>query len=86
MVKTYQRKKPQCVEALQFKYSKEGIEEMKAFCTTLTDWGKNRHLTAIGWCEFGDYIAYDGEYVVKENDTYIPMSREDFEDTYELDL
>lgn len=75
MIKQY-RKKPVVIEAVQFIYSKEGIEELRAFCgTSLGLVRKERHPSAIGEAQIGTledgvhltvkHIATEGDYIIK---------------------
>lgn len=72
------RKKPVIIDAVQFKYSTEGINELKDFCgSALGSYGKNRHMTAVGWAEIGTledgdsstsqvkHIASEGDWIIK---------------------
>ena len=90
------RKKPVVIEAIQFKYSKEGIEELKKFCgTALGNIRKDRHIGAIGEAEIGTledgvnltvkHIATEGDYIIRGvQGEYYPCKPSIFQATYEL--
>lgn len=94
MIKLY-RKKPVVIEAVKFVYSKEGIEELKAFCGPyLLQTNKNRHIGAIGEAHIGtledgnvlqvDHIATEGDYIIKGvAGEFYACKSEIFEATYE---
>jgi hypothetical protein len=63
--------------ALKFKYSTEGIEEMKEFCgNDFISGGKSRHPSAIGWikinCDGKILTVTEGQYVVKSTYQLFP--------------
>ncbi len=75
MIKTY-RKRPVTIQAVRFVYSKEGIDELKAFCgDCLGTTRKDRHMGSVGEAEIGTledgknltvkHIATEGDYVIK---------------------
>lgn len=96
MIKIY-RKKPVQIQALKFEYSAAGVAELKQFCgDALKDYGKNRHMTAIGWAEIGTledgsgdssqakHIATEGDYIIRGvQGEFYPCKPEIFELTYE---
>ena len=48
------KKKPVVIEAIKFKYSPAGIAAVAEFCGKAAgDFGKDRHLTAVGWMQIG---------------------------------
>lgn len=75
----FYKKKPVRIEAIQFIYSQEGLEALAKFCgDSLGDYGKERHLTAVGWAEIGTledggkggapqvkHLATEGDYIIK---------------------
>ena len=90
------RKKPVTIEAVQFVYTTEGIEQLKEFCgAALGDIKKNRHPSAkaeaqIMTLEDGkDYfivahVATEGDWVIKGVQGEFYACKPDiFEQTYE---
>lgn len=91
------RKKPVTVEAVQFRYSEEGIAELQAFCgDDLISYGKNRSLNAVGWAHIGTledggddsgyvkHIAFEGDWIIKGvQGEFYPCKPDIFEKTYE---
>jgi hypothetical protein len=70
------RKKPVIIEAIEFVYSKEGIEQLKQFCgSALGNTHKELHPDALGEAELGTledgvhltvkHIATEGDYIIR---------------------
>jgi hypothetical protein len=95
MIKHY-RKKPVAIEAVQFVYSKEGIDELKSFCgPAMGNTYKARHMGAIGEveiCTLEDgvnltvkHIATEGDYIIKGiAGEFYPCKPAIFNVTYEV--
>lgn len=91
------RKKPVTVEAVQFRYSEDGINELKRFCgDQLISYGKDRSLLAVGWAHIGTledgnessgqvkHIATEGDWIIKGvQGEFYPCKPDIFEQTYE---
>lgn len=91
------RKKPVTIEAVQFQYSKAGIEELQAFCGDQLKWyGKDRHPDSKGWAHIGTledgndlvgtakHIATEGDWIIKGvQGEFYPCKPDIFEATYE---
>lgn len=89
------RKKPVVIEAVQFKYSEEGISELRRFCgEALGVVRKERHITAVGEAEIGTledgvhltvkHIATEGDWIIKGVQGEFYACKPDiFEQTYE---
>jgi hypothetical protein len=78
MIKQY-RKKPEVIEAVQFVYTKEGIEELRAFCAPyLLSTNKMRHIGAIGEAHIGK-LANIGKL---EDDHYKQVVHIAYEDDF----
>ena len=91
------RKKPVVIEAIQFVYSKSGIDELRAFCLgSVGIVSKARHMDAIGQAEIATledgsdkltvkHIASEGDWIIKgiSGDFYL-CKPDIFEQTYEL--
>jgi hypothetical protein len=89
------RKKPVIIEALEFEYSKEGIERLREFCgTALGNTHKERHPSALGEAEIGTledgvhltvkHIATEGDYIIKGvQGEFYPCKPDIFWQTYE---
>lgn len=96
MIKTY-RKKPVEIQAVEFKYSAEGIVELTSFCgPELRDYGKHRHPDAKGWAEIGTledgspetgqakHIAIEGDFIIRGiQGEFYPCKPKIFYETYE---
>ena len=70
------RKKPVIIDAIEFKYTNDGIQLLKEFCgTALGNIHKERHPTAKGEAELGTledgvhltvkHIATEGDFIIK---------------------
>ena len=91
------KKKPVVIEAIKFEYSSAGIAAVAAFCGKAAgDFGKERHLTAVGWMQIRtledgvdgspqvDHIAQEGDYIIKGvQGEFYPVKPDIFEATYE---
>ena len=89
------RKKPVTIEALEFVYSKEGIEQLKAFCgAALGNMHKERHKDALGEAEIGTledgvhltvkHIATEGDFIIRGvQGEFYPCKPDIFWQTYE---
>lgn len=89
------RKKPVVIEAIEFEYSKEGIERLKQFCgPALGKIQKQRHPDAIGEAEIGTledgvilkvkHIATEGDFIIKGiQGEFYPCKPDIFWQTYE---
>lgn len=91
------RKKPVVIEAIQFVYSKEGIDELKKFAgAAVGKVGKERHWDAKGYAEIGTledgdhpefkvvHIATEGDYIIRGvAGEYYACKPEIFLQTYE---
>jgi hypothetical protein len=89
------RKKPVEIEAVQFKYSEDGIAELRQFCgSALGRTHKERHITAVGEAEIGTledgvhltvkHIATEGDWIIKGVQGEFYACKPDiFEQTYE---
>jgi len=89
------RKKPVIIEALEFEYSKEGIERLREFCgPALGSTHKERHPSALGEAEIGTledgvhltvkHIATEGDYIIKGvQGEFYPCKPDIFWQTYE---
>lgn len=91
------RKKPVVIEAVQFFYTKESLEELQKFCGPALRWfGKDRHPDAIGWAHIftledgnantgeAKHIATEGDWIIKGvQGEFYPCKPDIFEATYE---
>jgi hypothetical protein len=89
------RKKPVIIEAVEFVYSKEGIEKLREFCgQALGNTHKDRHPDAQGEAEIGTledgvhltvkHIATEGDYIIKGvQGEFYPCKPDIFWKTYE---
>lgn len=91
------KKKPVVIEAIRFEYSSTGIAAVAAFCgNAVGDFGKGRHLTAVGWVQIRtledgvdgspqvNHIAQEGDYIIKGvQGEFYPVKPDIFEATYE---
>jgi len=90
------RKKPVEIEAIQFKYTKEGIDELRDFCGKyLGPVTKERHIGSIGKAlirtlEDGEgdmtakHVATEGDWIIKGiKGEFYPCKPDIFEATYE---
>lgn len=90
------RKKPVEIEAIQFEYSQEGINSLRAFCgEQLGPVTKERHIGALGKAlirtlEDGEgsmaakHIATEGDWIIKGiKGEFYPCKPDIFEETYE---
>jgi len=89
------RKKPVIIEALEFEYSKEGIERLIEFCgTALGKIEKQRHPSAKGEAELGTledgihltvkHIATEGDFIIRGvQGEFYPCKPDIFWQTYE---
>lgn len=91
------RKKPVTIDAVQFTYSESGIRELQEFCgDQLVSYGKDRHLTAVGWAHIGTledgdestgqvkHIATEGDWIIKGvQGEFYPCKPDIFNATYE---
>jgi len=90
------RKKPVEIEAIRFEYSKEGIDELMAFCLgQVGRVSKERHINAVGQAEIATledgsgelvvrHIASEGDYIIKGiKGEFYPCKPDIFEQTYE---
>ena len=70
------RKKPVIIEAVEFVYTTEGIEQLKKFCgPALGEIKKQQHLGALAEAEIGTledgvhltvkHIATEGDYIIR---------------------
>lgn len=93
-VKHY-RKVPVVIQALEFTYSHEGLEALKAFCgKELISYGKDRCMDAIGWAHIGTledgdgvckHVATEGDYIIKGvHGEFYPCKPDIFHKTYEM--
>lgn len=58
--------KPEMIEAIEFVYSKEGIDELNEFAYGVVHgFQKDRSPFAKGVCMVGRYPATEGNYIVK---------------------
>jgi len=90
------RKKPLVIEAIKFKYTDSGIEELQVFCgVALAQCGKDRHPNAKGWAwiktlEDGEgglvkHVATEGDFIIKGvSGEFYPCKPDIFEMTYEV--
>ncbi len=92
------KKKPVVVEAIKFDYSSAGIAAVAQFCgKAVGDFGKDRHIGAIGWVEIKTledgghgspqvkHIAHEGDYIIKGvAGEFYPCKPEIFHNTYEV--
>ena len=92
------KKKPVVIEAIKFEYSSAGITAVVAFCGKAAgDFGKERHLTAVGWVQIRtledgvdgspqvEHIAQEGDYIIKGvQGEFYPVKPDIFLATYEL--
>ena len=83
------RKKPVVVDAIKFEYTKDGIENLKAFVgLALGNYSKDRHPNAVGVARIktleGDILATEGDYIIKGvKGEFYPCKPDIFEMTYE---
>lgn len=91
------KKKPVVVEAIRFDYSSHGIAAVAEFCGKAAgDFGKERHLTAVGWMQIRTledgvdgspqvkHIAQEGDYIIKGvQGEFYPCKPDIFLATYE---
>lgn len=89
------RKKPVVIEAVQFVYSEEGINQLKEFCgSSIGNFFKARHPDAKGEIEIGTledgvhltvkHIATEGDWIIKGIQGEFYACKPDiFESTYE---
>lgn len=91
------KKKPVVVEAIRFDYSSAGIAAVAEFCGKAAgDFGKERHLTAVGWMQIRTledgvdgspqvkHIAQEGDYIIKGvQGEFYPCKPDIFLATYE---
>lgn len=91
------RKKPVVIEAIQFVYTKEGIDELKKFAgAAIGNVGKERHPDAKGYAEIGTledgdhpdfkvvHIATEGDYIIRGvKGEYYSCKPDIFLETYE---
>jgi hypothetical protein len=89
------RKKPVIIEALQFKYTVEGIEALSQFCgDKLLKYGTERHIGAKPWAWFGTVkdgihhgcgnTATEGDWIIKdERGEFYACHPDNFEKIYE---
>jgi hypothetical protein len=89
------RKKPVTIEALEFVYSKEGIEQLREFCGgALGNTHKERHPDALGEAEIGTledgvhltvkHIATEGDFIIRGvQGEFYPCKPDIFWQTYE---
>ena len=92
------RKKPVVIDAIQFVYSKEGIDELKKFAgAAVGKVGKERHPDAKGYAEIGTledgdhpefkvvHIATEGDYIIRGvQGEYYACKPDIFLQTYEV--
>ncbi len=89
------REKPIVIDAIQFIYSKKGIDNLKDFVgLSMLNYGKERHMGAIGWVHIGTledglkgeakHVASEGDWIIKgvEGEFY-PCKPAIFNKTYE---
>jgi len=88
-------KKPIQIEAMQFVYTKDRIDELKTFCGDfLGTISKARHIGALAECEIktledGDHmqvthIATEGDYIIKGiRGEFYPCKPDIFRETYQ---
>ena len=83
------RKKAVEIEAVQFRYSEEGIKLVKEFAgDAIVMWSKERHPDAIGKLTIatleGNMVASEGDFIIKGVKGEFYSCREDiFHMTYE---
>ena len=84
------RKKPEIVDAIQFTYNYEGINNLSLFCgKSLISCEKNRHPLAKGLARIGDekssFSLIEGDYVIKfGSGEFMPCKPDIFAATYDL--
>lgn len=88
----YRKKDPIVIEAMQFKYNVDDLQQLIAFCgDNLLKYGTERHMGAVPWAVLGQrwndndsgHVAFEGDYIIKENDDFYACSKDLFEKTYE---
>ena len=94
---TKYRNKPVVIEAIQFVYSQQGIDDLRAFCLGMVGKvSKDRHQDAVGQAEIATledgsgeltvkHIATEGEWIIKGvQGEFYPCKPDIFAQTYEL--
>ena len=94
---TKYRKKPVVIEAIQFVYSQQGIDDLRAFCLGMVGKvSKDRHQDAVGQAEIATledgsgeltvkHIATEGDWIIKGvQGEFCPCKPDIFAQTYEL--
>lgn len=89
-------KKPVVIEAIKFEYSRDGIENLKAFCgDALGNTNKDRHINAKGEAEIKTledgntlkvtHIATEGDWIVKGvHGEFYAVKPDIFDETFEI--